>query len=322
METNKKVSFISAVVYLNNDERFVESFVRELHGFLDQNFVNFEIILVDDGSADKTADVIRSTVSKLDINTVTLVRLNNHQGYEAAMNAGVDLSNGDYVLEFETPILDYDLSLIMSIYAKSEEGYDIVSATNLLYKKNSSNMFYRVFNRGANLKYDVQSESFRLVSRRAINKINSMSNSIVYRKAFYANCGLSFYNVKYEGKKELLRYKTSKQKQKADVAATALILFTDISYKVSLGISIFMMLATVFMAIYAIVVFATFGAIEGFTTTMLVMTGSFFAVFLLFAIVIKYLSVICQMVFNKQSYRIESIERMTSATKKADADGE
>lgn len=315
MVTDKIINFISAVVYVNNNEKLVGSFIENIHKLLSENFLNFEIILIDDGSVDNSSDVIRTAATKTECNSITLVKLNNHQGYEAAMNAGVDLSNGDYVIEFDSPVMDFEPDLIMDVYAKSQEGYDIVSASNSLYKKSSSDLFYSVFNRGANLKYDVQSESFRLVSRRAINKICSMSNKIIYRKAFYANCGLRFFNIKYDGHKDLLKYRSSNREQRTDLAATSLILFTNISYKVALGISFFMMFMTVFMAIYAIVVFTTYGAVEGFTTTMLVITGSFFAVFILFAIVIKYLSVISQMIFSKQNYRIESIEKLSGNSK-------
>lgn len=318
MENDKIINFISAVVYVSNDENIVGDFIERIYKVLSDNFKNYEIILVDDGSYDKSSDVIRKAASKTGCSSITLVKLNNPQGYEAAMNAGVDLSNGDYVIEFDSPVMDFEPNLIMDIYAKSQEGYDIVSASNTLYKKSSSDLFYNVFNRGANLKYDVQSESFRLVSRRAVNKICSMSNTIIYRKAFYANCGLGFLNVKYNGKKELLKFKKSSHQQRTDVAATSLILFTNISYKVALGISFFMMFMTVFMAIYSLVVFSTYGTVEGFTTTMLVISGSFFAVFLLFAIVIKYLSVISQMIFSKQSYRIEYIEKLSDSIKETD----
>lgn len=315
MINDKIINFISAVVYVYNDEKIIGGFIESIHKVLSEHFMNYEMILIDDGSVDNSAEEIRSAAEKTRCNSITLVKLNNHQGYEPAMNAGVDLSNGDYVIEFDSPVLDFDPKLIMDVYAKSQEGYDIVSASNTLYKKSSSDFFYSVFNRGANLKYDVQSESFRLVSRRAINKICSMSNTIIYRKAFYANCGLRYFNIKYEGKRELLKCRSSNREQRSDLAATSLILFTNISYKVALGISFFMMFMTVFMAIYAIVVFTTYGAVEGFTTTMLVISGSFFAVFLLFAIVIKYLSVISQMIFSKQNYRIESIERLSGSSK-------
>lgn len=311
MISNKEENFISAVVYLHNDEKFIELFIRQISSLLNSAFLNYEIICVDDGSIDCTIQKLKQVAESIDKCTISIVKLNNHQGYEAAMNAGVDMAIGDYIFEFDSVLIDYNSSLIMDVYNKTIEGYDIVSASNILYKRASSNLFYNIFNKGAKLQYSVQSESFRIVSRRAINKIYSMGRSIKYRKAFYANCGLKATCIEYAGKKELLKYKESNREHRADTAATSLILFTNIAYKVSFGISLFMMFATVFMAIYAIATFVTRRAIEGFTTTMLVMTGSFFAVFVLFAIVIKYLSVLVQMIFKKQEYRIESIEKIT-----------
>ena len=311
MINNKEENFVSAVVYLHNDEKFIELFMEQISSLLNSAFLNYEIICVDDGSIDGTIQKLKQVAENIDKCTVSIIKLNNHQGYEAAMNAGVDMAIGDYIFEFDSAIIDYTLSLIMDVYNKTTEGYDIVSASNTLYKRASSNLFYNIFNKGAKLQYSVQSESFRIVSRRAINKIYSMGRSIKYRKAFYANCGLRATCIEYEGKKELLKYRESNREHRADTATTSLILFTNIAYKVSFGISLFMMFATVFMAIYAIATFVTRRAIEGFTTTMLVMTGSFFAVFVLFAIVIKYLSVLVQMIFKKQEYRIESIEKIS-----------
>lgn len=311
MISNKEENFVSAIVYLHNDERFIELFIRRISSLLNSFFLNYELICVDDGSTDNTIVKIKQVAESIDNCTISIVKLNNYQGYEAAMNAGVDMAIGDYVIEFDSAIVDYDISLIMDVYRKTAEGYDIVSASNTLYKRASSNLFYSIFNKGAKLQYSVQSESFRIVSRRAINKIYSMGRSIKYRKAFYANCGLKSCCIDYDGKKELLKYKESNREHRVDTAVTSLILFTNIAYKVSFGISLFMMFATVFMAIYAVTTFVTMRAIEGFTTTMLVMTGSFFAVFVLFAIVIKYLSVIVQMVFKKQDYRIELIEKIS-----------
>lgn len=311
MISNKEENFISAIVYLHNDEEFIKEFVTKISSLLNTYFLNYELICVDDGSVDNTIKCIKDIACDINDCTISIVKLNNHQGYEAAMNAGVDMAIGDYVIEFESAIIDYDVSLIMDVYEKTSEGYDIISASNTLYKRISSNLFYGVFNKGAKLQYPVQSESFRVVSRRAINKVYSMGRSVKYRKAFYANCGLKSCCIEYDGKKELLKYKESNKKHRTDTAATSLILFTNIAYKVSFGISLFMMCATVFMAVYAIATFVTRRAIEGFTTTMLVMTGSFFAVFVLFAIVIKYLSVIVQMLFKKQDYHIESIEKLS-----------
>lgn len=308
---NKEENFISAVVYLHNDEKNVPAFVETITKVLNENFVNCELICVDDGSDDHTIEQIKSASKAAEKCTVSVVKLSNCQGYEAAMNAGVDLAIGDYVLEFDSAVIDYDPALIMSLYHKTAEGFDVVSASDSKYKRVSSRLFYSVFNKNANLQYAVQSESFRIVSRRAINKVYAMGESVKYRKAFYANCGLKTACIFYDGNKASAKQKGNSFEQRVDTATTSLILFTNIAYKVSLGISLFMMLATVLMAIYAVITFITDRAIAGFTTTMLVMTGSFFAVFLFFAIILKYLSVLVQMVFSKQEYRIESIEKIT-----------
>ena len=311
MRENKEESFVSAVVYFHNHASFAEDFIRRLSELLRTNFLNYEIVCVDDGSSDDTVSAIHRAAGETGGATLSIVKLNNYQGYEAAMNAGVDLSIGDYVFEFDSPVMDYETSLIMDVFRKTAEGYDIVSASNRLYKRFSSGLFYRVFNKGANLQYSVRSESFRAVSRRAINKVYSMGRSVKYRKAFYANCGLKTVCIDYDGNPDLLKYKNLNWEHRADTAVTSLILFTNTAYRVSLGISLFMMFATVFMAIYVLCTFIMHKAIEGFTTTMLVITGSFFAVFVLFAIVIKYLSVIVQMLFQKQDYRIEYIEKIS-----------
>lgn len=72
-----------------------------------------------------------------------------------------------------------------------------------------------------------------------------------------------------------------------------------------------MMTATVVTGIYVITVFALDQPVPGFTPIMLVMTGSFFGVFAILAIIIKYLSLLVDLVFKRQKYIIESIEKIT-----------
>ena len=71
-----------------------------------------------------------------------------------------------------------------------------------------------------------------------------------------------------------------------------------------------MMLATIITASYTIYVFVQEQPIAGWTTTMLLLSGGFFAIFALIAVIIKYLSLIVDLVFKKQTYIIESIDRL------------
>ncbi len=311
MINSKEKNFVSAVVYFNNDEKIAEETVNTLYGVLSENFDNYEIICVDDGSADNTADVIRKAAPCDDGCALTIVKMSSFQGREAAMSAGVNLSIGDYVFEFDSADFNFEPDLIMQIYRKAQQGYDIVSGVDTSYKKLSSKFFYNLFNKGAHLSNPVKSESLRVVSRRAVNRVYSMGKFVKYRKALYANCGFKVADIKYKSNKKTSSKNRQDRGYRSETAITSMILFTDLAYKLSIAFSVLMMIATILTGIYTIVVFATNNAVEGFATTMLVISGSFFAVFCLFAIIIKYLSVLIQLVFNEQEYMVESIEKIS-----------
>ena len=311
MMTEKDKKFISAVVYFHNNADTAAQTVKTLYTVLESSFESFEIICVDDFSTDKTSDVIRQAIPAGHSFALTIVTMSRFQGCEAAMSAGTNLSIGDYVFEFDSSVFTFPEELILQVYHKAQEGYDIVSAVDKSYKKLSSRFFYNIFNKGANLSNPVKSESFRILSRRALNRVFAMGRFVKYRKALYANCGFRQTSIPYKADKKHSATDKNEKSYRLETAITSMILFTDTAYKLSIGFSGLMMLATILTAIYTLVVFVTNNAIEGFATTMLVMSGSFFGVFFLLAIVIKYLSVLVQLVFNEQEYMIASIEKVS-----------
>ena len=311
MITNKEKNFISAVVYTHNNGDTVGTFLSEIHSVLSENYEKFEIICVNDASTDNTVEMIKRVSSSISDCVLSIVNMSYYQGVEISMNAGVDLAIGDFVFEFDTTLRDYDLSLIKKVYDRSLAGYDIVSAGNSK-RKFGSKLFYGIYNRNSGTHNKLTTESFRILSRRAINRVHSMSKTLPYRKALYSNCGLKVDTIIY-GPCEICGIKRSKQQKKLreKTAMDTLILFTDIAYKVSIWFTLLMMTATVVTGIYVITVFALGQPVPGFTPIMLVMTGSFFGVFAILAIIIKYLSLLVDLVFKRQKYIIESIEKIT-----------
>ncbi len=313
MISNKEKNFISAVIYANNNEKEINRFLEDIYNTLDRVFNKFEIIIVNDCSTDNTVQVVKDFASKAKSAVISIVNMSFYQGLEAAMNAGVNLAIGDFVYEFDNVHKDYDDKVILDIYYQSLKGFDIVSASPKNYNRKSSKLFYKIFNKVANMPYKLNTESFRILSRRGINRVQSMSKTIPYRKALYSNCGLKLYNIIYDNDKP---YKLEKNKvvneNRKEVASDSLILFTDLAYKVSIGMTILMMFIAIITGLYVVVTFlGNTNPIEGWTTTMLFLSGSFFAVFAIMAVIIKYLSLIVNLIFKKQQYIIESIEKIT-----------
>ncbi|MEG2083902.1 MAG: glycosyl transferase family 2, partial [Oscillospiraceae bacterium] len=134
-----------------------------------------------------------------------------------------------------------------------------------------------------------------------------INSHMPYRKAAYAASGLRLATVEYEQFGEC----APSREYRADQAIDALALYTDAAYKTSLFISLALLAVTVFSIIYTFVIY--FGAkkpVEGWTTTMILMSAGFFGVFLLFTFVIKYLSLLVDLVFRNQKYLVESVEKI------------
>ena len=185
---NKEKNFVSAVVYVHNSETRIMEFLKTIIEVLEENFEHSEIICVNDCSDDMSVEKIKSVSQLATSAGISILNMSYFHGVELAMNAGVDLSIGDFVFEFDNTYLDYDRAEIMKIYRHSLEGYDIVSAVPDHKEKISSRLFYKVFDHFANLSYQMRTESFRILSRRVINRISSMNKTVPYRKALYANC--------------------------------------------------------------------------------------------------------------------------------------
>ena len=225
------------------------------------------------------------------------------------MQAGVDLAIGDFVFEFDSTIMDYDPDLIMRIYDHALHGFDIVSCGRERMRT-SSKLFYSVYNRHSGTQYMLKSESFRILSRRAINRVHSMSVHLPYRKALYSNCGLKADHIHYKKPSQSRAGRLQTLKNPHDTALTTLILFTNVAYKITLWFSLLAMLVTLGTVGYVVAIYFTGTPVEGYTTMMLLMSGAFFAVFAVLSVVIKYLSVLCGLVFNKQRYVIESVDKL------------
>lgn len=311
MKVNKQENFISAVVYVNNNEKNLKTLLKKIETVLDENFNKYEIICVNDASNDNSCKVIKEFAKTAKDKKVSVINMSYYQGLEKSMDAGVDLAIGDFVYEFDNIYDDFSEKIIKDVYDICLKGYDIVSASSNSRKFNPSSIFYKIFNKYANLEYKLQTESFRIISRRAINRVNSINKNIVYRKAVYANCGLKMLNIRYESSKNIKKYVSKEcQKNMTNTAINSLILFTNVGYKVSLFLSALMLLSSLSVAIYAIVVFINNNPVQGWTTTILFLSFGFFGLFSLITIAIKYLDILIDLQFKKKLYLIESIDKL------------
>ncbi len=308
----KEKNFISAVVYVHQNEDELYPFLKMLVGVLDRHFLKYEIICVDDFSDGDCEEILKKCKeeegSKKGV--FSLIRLGIYHGMEAAMRAGMDLAIGDYVYEFDGLCIDFEPELVYELYQHCISGRDIVSAVPKQNVFPSSKLFYRVFNRNFASANKISTETFRILSRRAVNRVGNMSIVVSYRKALYANSGLALEQVVYENKKTEKRLNQETRRYRREMALTSIVLYTDTAYRFTLMLALLMILLVGCIAAYTVVIFLTGRPVEGWTTTMLFLSVGFLGIFGILTVMIKYLSLILEFVLKKQSYLVETIRKI------------
>lgn len=308
---NKEKNFASAIIYVHNAEDRVENFLKAIIKVMEDNFEHSEIICVNDFSIDNSLEKIKSASEIASLTSISVVNLSHFHGLELAMSAGMDLAIGDFVFEFDNTILNFDPEEVMKVYFRSLTGYDIVTASPDKSEAISSKLFYKVFKAFSDTHYEMSTESFRVLSRRVINRIADMNRNIPYRKVIYANSGLKIDNIKYRIVNNNYSTEDRINNYRISLAVESLILFTDFGYRLSSIMTVMMMIVSALTVAYSIIIYLTAKPIEGWTTTIIFLSVSFFALFAVLTMIIKYLKIILDLIFKKKYYSFESIEKLT-----------
>lgn len=306
---DKEKKMVSIVIYLYNNEDIITSFTEKIVHATDALFEKFEVIIVNDKSTDASVAKLKES-SLLKNYKISIIQMSFHQGIEMAMTAGVDLSVGDFVYEFDNLLVDYDIALFEQSYRHLLAGHDIVSVSPKKANSFMSAVFYSIYNKHSKSGYFIQSDRFRILSRRAINRAYSISNSIPYRKALYVNSGLKIGKIEFIENKEAVRPHSNSLRNK--MAINTLIIYTNLAFKISISITIILFLFTLCMCMYALALyFGDYRPIEGWTTIIILIAASFSGLFFLIAIIIKYLSLAIEIIYNKKAYLFESVEKLS-----------
>lgn len=199
----KKQEKISIVIPCYNEEESLPSFYTEIKKVADNmKDVCFEFIFVNDGSKDKTLDILRD-FNKKD-KRCRYISFSRNFFKEAAMLAGLEASTGDYIA-----IMDADLqdppSLIPLMYKSiKEEGYDCVASKRASRKGETkfvsfcSNLFYIIINKISDTQIVNGARDFRLMTREMVNAILELKEYNRFSKGIFSFVGFDTKWIAYD----------------------------------------------------------------------------------------------------------------------------
>jgi glycosyltransferase involved in cell wall biosynthesis len=208
---NKRVEFpvllsfdkplLSLVVPLFNERPMLPLFFDRVLPVLAKLDLRWEIVLVDDGSDDGSAQYIRGVIDRTP--GVRLIKLSRNFGKEAAMTAGLEHARGDAVI-----VLDADLQdppeQIPAMTECWQAGVDVVlmqrrsRAGETAFKRWSAHLFYRLLNRTSRTNIPVDTGDFRLMSRKAVDALLVLKERNRYMKGLFAWIGMPTRIIQYD----------------------------------------------------------------------------------------------------------------------------
>ncbi len=198
------MAVLSVIVPCYNEEESVALFYEELiknDAFFSEKELELELIYIDDGSRDKTIAEVKKLRERDE--RVHLVSFSRNFGKEAAMFAGLEAANGDYVV-----IMDVDLqdppSLLPEMYAAIEEGYDSV-ATRRVSRKGEppirsffARRFYGLMKKISKTEIMDGARDYRLMTRQMVDAILSMREYNRFTKGIFGWVGFQTKWLEYE----------------------------------------------------------------------------------------------------------------------------
>lgn len=163
---------LSVVTTLYNSEKFIIEFIERITHSVEKLKLDFEIIFVDDGSVDNSAEIVECIANKKA--NIKLIKFSRNYGHHVAMVAGLERTNGDYIF-----LIDVDLEeqpeLLIDFYNKIKETKD-----DLIYgiqiKRNKDRflgvIFWKVLNLLTGLDLSTNPCTVRIMSNKFVQNLN------------------------------------------------------------------------------------------------------------------------------------------------------
>ena len=196
---DRELKTVSVVVPVFNEREVLGELHRRLEAAL--TGVEFELVLVDDGSQDGTAEVLEA-LAKSDPR-VRVIALSRNFGHQAAITAGLDHARGDVIVMLDADLQDPP-ELIPTMLEHWRQGSDVVYAVRTdrrgetRAKLVTARWFYRLFSRLAQIDLTQNAGDFRLLDRRALEALNSMRERSRFLRGMTVWVGFTQTAVPYE----------------------------------------------------------------------------------------------------------------------------
>ena len=318
---------LSLIVSVFNEEGGLTQFYEKASAVLrelseSREALCYEMLFVDDGSTDRSGDLL-SELRKKDPEHVTVLSFSRNFGHEAAMTAGLDYASGD-VLIFMDADLQHPPDLIPDILDKIEEGYEIVNMARTknesagLIKNVTSRAFYGLVNILSDMHMEPSASDFFAMDKKAASVLRmNYREKVRFLRGYVQNIGFRKAVIPYEAGVRVAGKSHYSLKRLWKLSMDTIICFSDVPLKLGIYAGIMSAFLGILLIGYTILTRGT--APSGYATIVIALCFMFAVLFLIIGIIGEYISVIFKELKDRPIYILSDLER--SETAKALDDG-
>ena len=303
------MSRLSVVLPAYNEEQMLAKTCRTLKKILDLAEINYELVIVDDGSTDQTWKIIEETAEK--DRHVTGGHFSRNFGKEAAIVAGLAQASGNAVA-----VMDCDLQhppeVLVKMYRLWEQGYEVVEGikksrgTETVFHRKSAGFFYRIMSRATGFNMENASD-FKLLDRKAVESVLSMPERSMFFRATSSWVGFKSTSVLFEVQEREAGESKWSTGSLIRYAFRNIVAFTTLPLQfVTIGAG-GCFICSLLLLIYSLVRYFTGHAVEGYTTLLIVMLFIGSAVMMSLGIIGYYIARIYEEVKRRPRYIVSRI---------------
>lgn len=264
-----KAVFISCIVPVYNEEAVVGAFIAKLHSALCELTNRFEIIVVDDGSRDRTIEKIRQFSKNYQIK---LLGLSRNFGKEIALTAGLEHATGEVAILLDADF-QHPVEVLPTFLLNWAKGYDMVYGertdreSESYLKRNFAHLFYWLMQKITKINIAKNAGDFRLLDRKIIDAFKAFPERTRFMKGLYAWVGFKTIGVPFEVKDRAAGKSSWRFSKLTELAITGITSFSDVPLRVWGMIGFIISLISLVYAIYIATVTLIYGAdLPGFPT--------------------------------------------------------
>ncbi|PDY43280.1 glycosyltransferase [Bacillus wiedmannii] len=248
---------ISVVVPMYFEEEVAQECYNRLKSVMLQNNINYEFVFVNDGSTDRTMEIL-SEIAANDYRT-KIVNFARNFGHQIAVTAGIAAAKGDAIV-----IIDADLQdppeVIPELIAKWEEGYEVVYAKRkqrkgeTWFKLLTAKYFYKFLNYMSDIDIPKDTGDFRIIDRKVADVFNQMTERNRFIRGMMSWVGFRQTYVEYERDERFAGETKYPLKKMIKFASDGIIAFSTKPLRIVMTLGLLSVLISIIVLLYTITV--------------------------------------------------------------------